>query len=48
MVPLSVILPDPLGTSGVVNIRLSNIHHEVVVCVVGIGLAEPKFNVPGQ
>ena len=48
IVPLSVIFPDQFGASGVVNIQCNTIPPEVGVCVIGIGLAETKCNVPGQ
>ena len=48
IVPLIVILPDQFGARGVLIIQCNNDPHDVVVCVVGIGLAETKFNVPGQ
>ena len=43
-----MILPDQFGAIGEGDIQRKIDHHGVVVCVVGIRLAETKFNVPGQ
>lgn len=43
-----MIFPDPLGARGLFIIQWSSEPHGTDVCVVGIGLAETKFNVPGQ
>ena len=43
-----MILPDPFGAIAPFMIQCSSVPPTIGVCVVGIGLAETKFNVPGQ
>lgn len=43
-----MILPDPFGAIELFMIQCISVHPIIGVCVVGIGLAETKFNVPGQ